>query len=506
MLRLIPLLSLILFSGNGVLQAAAAPPHLVVVLADDLGYGDLACTNPAAKVPTPTLDRLARAGTVFTDAHSGSAVCTPTRYGLLTGRYAWRSTLQRGVLTGPSPALIPPDRITVARFLQQRGYHTVCIGKWHLGLNWSTMNGEKPAETNLDYATPLRGGPRDLGFDAFFGIPASLDMPPYVYVQNDRVVAPATATLPGDKEYAYYRPGPAAPGFDPKMVLPELTARAVDAIDTHAQQHGDRPLFLYFALPAPHTPILPADEFQGRSGINPYADFLMQVDDTVAELMHALERHAMAGNTLFIFTSDNGPSPYANFKVLAKAGHDPKGGLRGAKADLFEGGHRVPFIAHWPERIPAGQRRKDTICLTDYFATVADLLHAPLPANAAEDSFSFLPALEGKRQGTRRTATVHHSANGCFAIRSGRWKLLLAAHSGGWSEPTEAQARTMDLPPLQLYDLLKDPRESQNVYEQHPRIVRRMTRMLEMLVAHGRSTPGPPQNNDRGVTLYNKSE
>lgn len=491
-------------AGQGMARPARAEtfPNIVYILADDMGYGDVGCLNPDGKIPTPNMDRLAREGAVFTDAHSGSAVCTPTRYGVLTGRYSWRSRLKSGVLYGYSRSLIEPDRMTVASYLKAHGYRTACVGKWHLGLGWATKDGAEAKEGNVDYSKPIANGPTALGFDYFFGVPASLDMTPYVYVENDRVVVPATETIERRDGPGFYRGGPIAPGFNHADVLPTLTDKAAGCIDRHAAEDSDAPLFLYFPLTAPHTPILPTPEFQGKSGLGGYGDFVCQVDHTVGRVMEALERNGMAENTLIIVTSDNGCSPMADFKQLAEHGHDPSHVFRGHKADIFEGGHRIPFIARWPGKVEAGSTCGATICLTDLLATAAGIVGAPLPADVGEDSVSFLPALTGTADGPVREAVVHHSINGSFAIRQGKWKLELCPGSGGWSAPRPKKAAQMDLPPVQLYDLTQDIAEQRNVQADHPELVERMKALLEQYVAKGRSTPGPSQKNEGPTSMW----
>jgi len=474
-------------------------PNLIYILADDMGYGDLSCLNPESKWRTPHLDRLAAGGMCFTDAHSSSAVCTPSRYSILTGRYNWRSTLKHGVTWGYSPHLIEDGRMTVASLLRQRGYHTAAIGKWHLGWDWAK---NRPEPDNVDYDKPIRSGPCSFGFDDFFGISASLDMPPYVYVENDRVTAMPDRQdpgcdlpgkrLPGDVGFRFWRPGPCAPDFRHEEVLPTLTRRAEEFIAT---QSAAQPFFLYFSLPAPHTPILPTAEFQGRSGANPYGDFCLMVDNVVGRVMAAVERAGLTDDTLIIFTSDNGCSPSADFPGLAKLGHHPSYLFRGHKADIYDGGHRIPLLIRWPARIPAGRACEDTVCLVDLLATMAEVAGVAVPDEAGEDSVSNLPLwLEQPGAAPVREATVHHSIDGSFAIRQGRWKLELCAGSGGWSWPRPG-AECEGLPPLQLYDLHADVGERRNVQEQNPEVVAHLTALLARYVRTGRSTPGAPQPN-----------
>lgn len=474
---------------------AADTPNIVCILCDDLGYGDVRCFNPNGKIPTPHMDRIAREGMMFTDAHSGSAVCTPTRYGILTGRYAWRSQLKQGVLGGFSPPLIEPGRPTVASFLKEAGYATACIGKWHLGMDWPHTGGGK-GESAIDYTRPIRGGPVALGFDRYFGISASLDMPPFVFIEDDHVTARPTV----EKEWV--RKGPAAPDFEAIDVLPTLTGRAVDYINRQSTPAKEgKPFFLYLPLASPHTPILPTKEWQGKSGLNAYSDFVMQTDATVGALLDALDRNGLTSGTLVVLTSDNGCSPEAKIPMLRAKGHDPSAGFRGAKADIFEGGHRIPFIARWPGRVKPGTRSDRTVCLTDLFATYAAILGRKLPDHAAVDSVSLLPMLLGDVSAPPREAVVHHSINGSFSIRQGKWKLILCPDSGGWSAPKPDSPAAAKLPAVQLHDLDADPAETHNVEAEHPEIAARLIALLEKYAADGRSTPGSPQPNTGKVTI-----
>jgi arylsulfatase A-like enzyme len=450
-----------------------APSNIVYILADDLGYGDVSCLNKDSKILTPNLDQLAKEGMVFTDSHSGSAVCTPTRYGILTGRYCWRSRLKMGVLNGYSEHLIEDGRLTVASMLKEKGYHTACIGKWHLGWNWQKKSGKD----DVDFTMPVQHGPSTNGFDYSFCIPASLDMAPYVYVENDRATAVPDRIVDAGEGKMYWRQGDIAPDFEHIEALPKLTEKAVAYIQERSREN--KPFFLYFPLPAPHTPILPTEEFQGKSGTNEYGDFVLQVDWTVGQMMKALKENGMEKDTLVIFTSDNGCSPKADFKELAKFDHDPSYIFRGMKADIFEGGHRIPFITRWPGPVKAGSECNDTICLTDLMATTAEITGYKLPDNAGEDSVSILPDLLGTATEPVREATVHHSINGSFSIRQSKWKLELCPGSGGWSPPKPDSKEAKQLPPIQLYDLSTDTGETTNVQDQHPDIVKRLTALLQ---------------------------
>ena len=449
------------------------------------------------------MDRVAREGMMFTDAHSSSSVCTPTRYGILTGRYNWRSRLKNGVLGGYSRPLIEPGRLTLPAMLKQHDYRTACIGKWHLGMNWPLYEGglanDYPDGWKVDYAQAITGGPVAAGFDDFFGISASLDMPPYVFVENERVsVAPTV-------EKKWIRQGPAAAEFEAIDVLPKLANKAVEFMGQRAADaKGGRPFFLYLALSAPHTPMVPTTEWQGKSRLSAYGDFVMETDWAVGEVLAALDRHGLAESTLVIMTSDNGCSPAAGIPEMEAKGHHPSHIFRGHKADIFEGGHRIPFFARWPERIKPGTTSDQLICLTDLFATCAEILDVNLPDDAAEDSVSMLPALEGRTERPLREAIVHHSINGSFSIRQGSWKLVLCGDSGGWSAPRPNTKEARDLPALQLYDLASDIGERKNVQVEHPEVVARLTALLEKYVAEGRSTPGAPQKNAGEVIIQRR--
>ncbi len=481
-------------------------PNLVYILADDMGYGDLSCLNPESKIQTEHLDRLAAGGLCCTDAHATSAVCTPSRYSILTGRYNWRSTLKAGVNWGYSPRLIEPGRTTVASFLKQRGYSTMCVGKWHLGWTWprraeaaADEQGDDIDTFDVDYTQPITDGPTTVGFDRFFGISASLDMPPYVYVEDDRVTAVPNRNIEATEGMQFWRGGPIAPDFAHGEVLPTLVEKAVGFIDEKAS--GDSPFFLYLPLPAPHTPILPTAPFQGRSGTNAYGDFCLQVDDVVGQVMAALERNGITDDTILVFTADNGCSPMADFDELAGFGHRPSHVFRGHKADIYEGGHRIPLIVSWPEEITAGAEHCETVWLVDLRATMADIHDTPLPDGAGEDSVSNLPIWRGGAiDGSLRQATVHHSVDGSFSIRAGRWKLEMCPGSGGWSFPRPGK-ESEGLPPIQLYDLEADIGERRNVQHDHADVVEQLTDLLTRYVLEGRSTPGTPQANS-GAELW----
>ena len=468
-------------SCRGEANPARGKPNIVYILCDDLGYGDVQCLNPQrGKIRTPNLDRLASQGMTFTDAHSGSSVCTPTRYGLLTGRYAWRTRLQSGVLDGYVAPLITADRLTVPALLKQQGYHTACIGKWHLGF---TIEGadKKGGGKGKGEGAPLgaitHDGPVTRGFDEFFGFHHAR-MIKSVF-ENDHV----------------------AEILEPVDMLPRLAQRATEHIAERAK--AGQPFFLYLPLNSPHTPIVPSKKWQGKSGLSDYADFVMETDWAVGEVLAALDKAGIANNTLVIATSDNGCSPAAGTAKLEAQGHFASAQFRGYKADIWDGGHRVAFLARWPDRVKAGAQCAQLICHTDLMATCVDILGAKLPDNAGEDSVSILPALLGNEIPISREAVVHHSINGKFAVRAGNWKLELCAGSGGWGKPGDADAKKQGLPDVQLYDLSSDTGETKNVQAEYFDVVARMTKILETQIANGRSTPGAKQANDVAIAVTN---
>ena len=475
-------------------EVSTRHPNIVYILADDLGIGDVRAFNPEGRIATPNLDRLAGEGMKFTDAHSGSAVCTPTRYGILTGRYAWRTRLKSGVLWGYSMPLIEEGRLTVASMLKQLGYKTGCIGKWHLGLEWGRIDPSvDPIDSstelwhNYDFAKSILSGPVHVGFDSWFGISASLDMHPHVYIRDDRVTSAVTRITDGSTGKKFWRRGPIGDDFRHIEVLDRLTEEAVAYVNA---QSKDQPFFMYVPLPAPHKPIIPTARFQNRSGLNEWGDFVMQVDWTIGKVMQTIEAKGLTQNTLFIVTSDNGATPGADFEELGSHGHSPSAQYRGHKADIYEGGHRVAFIARWPAAVKAGTVSDETICHTDLLATVADITGFELPASSGEDSVSLLPLMKQSSDGPVREATVHHSINGSFAVRRGVWKLCLCPGSGGWSDPRPEEAKEQDLPSVQLFNLSADPAEQHNVHADHPDVVQQLRQLLQRYIDEGRSTPG----------------
>ncbi|MDA9260351.1 arylsulfatase [Puniceicoccaceae bacterium] len=494
------LLSLLALSSMlcGTVQAAttAEKPNVIYILADDLGYGDVQALNPEqCRIATPHMDQLAAQGMVFTDAHSSSSVCTPTRYGVLTGRYNWRTRLQSSVLFGFDQPLIAPDRLTVPGFMKEQGYKTAIIGKWHLGLGLNSPAGKptkgmKGQVHSVDWSARITGGPVDVGFDYWYGIAASLDMPPYIYIENDHFIGECTTMK------AFHRHGPAHADFEAIDVLPTIGDRAAEYVQ---QQTADKPFFLYVPLTSPHAPIIPTEAWQDKSELGTYGDFVMNTDAVVGQIMAAVDAAGLADNTMIIVTSDNGCSKVADdakgskggIEFLKKLGHYPNAHFRGSKSDIWDGGHRVPFIVRWPVGVKAGTSSDEIICLTDLMATCADLTSATLPETAGEDSVSFAASLKGEPIVSTRKGVIHHSVSGQFAYREGKWKILMTKGSGGWTKEKMSSNA-----PAQLYDMEADPGEQNNLYHTHPEIVERLIAQLESDVKHGRSTAGLDQPND----------
>ncbi len=454
------------------LGAARAATNVVYVLADDLGIGDLRTYNPRSKIPTPHLDRFGDEAMAFSDAHSPSAVCTPTRYALLTGRYAWRSRLKSGVLWGNDRLLIEPGRSTVADMLGRRGYRTACIGKWHLGLG--AYDADDPAAKTV-FSRPLDAGPHTVGFEASLIAPAALDIPPYVLVEDGRT-PPLTRMTRGSRHRwegggGFWRPGPMAEEFDFERTLTTLTDRAIRELE--AGVADPRPFFLYFALTAPHTPWVPRRDFHGKSKAGWYGDFVVEIDHQFGRLMKALDESGEADDTLVVFASDNGA--YWRPEDIEEFDHDANLGRRGMKADVHEGGHLVPFVVRWPGHVEPGTKCGALVGLHDLYATLAEIVGHELREGEAEDSASFLPLLRGEAGG--RDELVHHSYDGTFALRAGEWKLIEGLGSGGFTYPYRL-APAPGGPDGQLYDLAKDPTETRNLYLRRPDVVDRLSRRL----------------------------
>ncbi len=498
----------------GAVFAQANPPNIVFIMADDMGVGDVAALNPEAKVETPNLDALVAGGMHFTDAHTASAVCTPTRYGLLTGRYSWRSGLKERVLSGYDPCLISKDRKTVASMLKGNGYNTAMIGKWHLGITWTKKDGsvftaiksdEAGMEEQIDFSAPIQLGPRQLGFDYFFGTAASWDMAPYAFIENDRLqyseLVPYTGTpliadppelakakksgasrdelkkIANNYPKAAWRSGVHEKGLKASDALPEITKHASGYI---ADYQGEKPFFLYVPFTAPHTPVVPNEQFLGKSRAGTYGDFVQEVDWAVGEVVQVLKASGQFKNTLLIFTTDNGYSPKA-FPDAQKEqfGHNPSFIYNGRKGRLLEGGHRVPFIATWPGTVKAGSRSDVLVCLNDFFATCAEITGTEIPDNTAEDSVSFLSALKGSPEPVRDTL-VSRDFGGYLAIRKGDWKLCFSKNPNAYK----------------LYNLADDIGEQKNLFKMNPEKVEMLKATITKIVHEGRSTPGAKQKND----------
>ncbi len=499
-------------------MSAADKPNVVIILADDLGYGDVSCYNPErGKIPTPNIDALAKGGMRFTDAHSSSGVCSPTRYTLLTGRYHWRTRLQAGIVGVWGAPLIAPDRLTIAGLAKQHGYHTACVGKWHLGWDWPITPDDKRHFQGLGgqaggggkvktqataeqiavwknvFSNPIPGGPTTRGFDEYFGTDVP-NWPPYCFIENDRTVGIPSSLLTAQdfvKNQASLQ-GPALPEWKLDAILPALADRACDVISKQAKAKS--PFLLYLPLTAPHTPLAVAKEWQGKSSLkHPYGDFVMHTDAVVGRVLDAIRAAGIRDNTLVVFTSDNGCAPYIGAKELESRGHFPSGPLRGYKADAWEGGHRIPFIVRFPGMVKPGSTCSQTVCSVDLLATIAEVLGAKLPATTGEDSVSLMPLLRGEDRPLHE-AVVHHSSAGVFAVRSGQWKLILGPGSGA-TDGTKPH----------LYDLSADLGETTDLATKHPEEVKRLTELMEKYVADGRSTPGEKRMNDVTVPIFKKA-
>lgn len=502
-------------------------PNIVCFFADDMGYGDASCLNPNGKIHTPNIDRLAREGMTFTDAHSTSAVCSPSRYGLLTGRYNWRSSLQFGIVPLYGDPLIAKDRLTVPGLLKRHGYRTACIGKWHLGMGWNfeaqegdfhlpyygldddaEATAEQRKRWQKAFSQPATGGPTTRGFDYYYGVDIP-NWPPYCFIENDRTVGIPSEFLParltGNNLAAFS--GPAMPYWNFEQLLPTWAKKAEQYIAARATD--DEPFFLYLPMTSPHTPLSVNKAFIGKSGLdNLYADLVIETDDVFGRILDALEQHGVADNTLVLFASDNGCAPYIGVtedgrggeKALEPQGHYPSGPYRGYKSDAWDGGHRIPCIARWPAVIQPSTECSELVSLSDLMATCAEIVDESLPTNAGEDSVSMMPLFQGENKPIR-DHLVHHSITGKFAIRDDQWKLVLCPGSGGWTH-VDAEAASEGLPLVQLYDMQNDPGEKKNLQAEHPERVKSMIELLKKIVADGRSTPGEKQQNDTEVDIW----
>ncbi len=513
-------------------------PNVLVILADDLGQGDVSCFNPNAGWQTPHMDRLAAQGMRFFDSHATSALCTPSRYGLLTGRYNWRSRLKRLVLPGDAESLIEKDRLTLAQFLSDRGYSTAVVGKWHLGLDWQLRedgddlayyglsaeehpipetrfgrNGNFAPDqqwevegADIDYSQPITFGPNQLGFDYSFITAASHDQPPFVYIENGQALDIPTK-FDGDhwsldratsSHWKQIQKGPMTDDFDLHTLIPDFQAKALETLQ--GLLHGDAPWFLYVPSHLVHGPIIPNGPWRGRSGCGPYGDFVLQFDDYVGQLVDAIDQADQTANTIVIVTSDNGVSPVAGLDKLAAHGHDPSNGWRGVKADIWEGGHREPFIVRWPQVVQPNTTSDHLISHSDIFATLSEVLGEPLPDTAGEDSISQLSAWQGAPEPARYDV-VASSGGGGLALRQGDWKLDFVTDSDGFGALTEQvpDSEPIRYKPAQLYNLADDPGEQDNLISKYPSKVTELTELMSEYIRRGRSTPGQNQPNDPGT-------
>lgn len=491
------------FSIGEVHPASAADlPSIVILYADDMGPGDLAAANPESKIPTPNLDRLCREGTRFSDAHSSSGICSPSRYALLHGRYHWRKF--HSIVQSFGQPVLDDERETIAEVLRAKGYATACIGKWHLGWDWDAIRrpgvaarpeGKAPHDPDdFDWSLPIPGGPLAHGFDHYFGDDVP-NFPPYAWIDDDRIVERpsvdlTTTGMPAEGAWEA-RPGPSVDGWDFHAVMPRLTEEAVDWI---AQQHPARPFFLYMPFTSPHAPIVPAQEFVGRSQAGGYGDFVVQTDATVGRVLEALDARGLADNTILIFSADNGPETYAYERVRG-FGHRSMGPLRGLKRDLWEGGHRVPFVVRWPGHVPAGRVEAGLISQIDLFATLAAIVGAAVPPGSAEDSLDQRPLLEGRAPSARETL-IHNTHRRLYAIRHGDW-VLIDAPSGGHSRVpewfVEAETYSPLVAPGELYDLKSDPGQRNNLFEQEPRQVAELTKRLAAILQEAGAESRPEE-------------
>ena len=471
--------------------AAAATPNVVILYADDMGWGDLGVQNPDSKIPTPHLDALARQGTRFTDAHSSSGVCTPSRYALLEGRYHWRKFHK--IVNSFEPPVLDPEKTTLPELLKAKGYRTACVGKWHLGWDWAAIKrpGATPGPQGFvpdafDWSRQVPGGPLAHGFDHYYGDDVP-NFPPYAWFEDDRVVTPPTVPLttpPKTAEGSWEaRPGPSVKDWDFYAVTPKLTAHAVEWI---GRQRKGEPFFLYLPFTSPHAPIIPTQEFVGKSRANGYGDYVVQTDDAVGRVLAALDRHGFADDTLVIFTSDNGPERYA-YERVRQFGHRSMGPLRGLKRDIYEGGHRVPFVVRWPGVVPAGRVNDGLLSQIDVYATVAAAVGSPIPVGSAEDSFDQLPLFRGTGASARDTL-VHNTNAGGYALRHGDW-VLIAAKTGTVSAVPAWFDELGGYPPHdqpgELYNLRDDLGQKRNRYKDHPDKVADLTDRLRRVRERG---------------------
>ncbi|WP_139955796.1 sulfatase-like hydrolase/transferase [Flavicella sediminum] len=495
-------LSCILFVFCSLLgNSQTRKPNIIIIYTDDQGYGDVSALNPDAKFKTPNMDRLANEGMVFTDGHSSDAVCTPSRYSLLTGRYSWRTSLKKGVIGADGPCLIEKGRTTIASLLKTKGYATAMIGKWHLQMEFEGEKGK-----GRDWSKPFTDGPIEKGFDYFFGIPASMNFGVLTYLENDKVLDPPVLftkkkmdvtprtyrmTPPYKKEIAKGHVE-VAPSFNDELVLETFANKAVAYIqESVTEEKKDQPFFLYLPLTSPHLPHCTHPDFQGKSNCGNYGDFMQETDFRIGQVLNALKENGLEENTLVIFSSDNGAE--SNYKYQKDTyQHYSCMNFKGGKRDIYEGGHRVPFLMRWPKVIKAGSKVNDPVCQSDYLATIAAIVGTELADTEGEDSYSLYAMMKGEDAAMNR-AVIHHSFTGHFAIREGKWKLNMLRGSGGSLKPVVLTPKAGEAL-YELYDIEKDPGETENLYFKYPKIVQDLTQKITEIVKNGRSTEGEPQS------------
>ncbi|CAN5532594.1 sulfatase-like hydrolase/transferase [soil metagenome] len=492
---------------------AAEKPNIVFIFADDMGYGDVSHLNPEARTVTPHIDNLARNGLTFSNAHASASVCTPSRYGFLTGRYAWRSESGGGVVDGFAKPVMEQGRETIASLLKNAGYTTACIGKWHLGINWQTKDGSSQAVfdpktgfSNVDYTKKISKGPNDYGFDYSFIHPASLDMPPYMFLRNHQAIDPDVVLTSDiypdsleDTEYSWdkkhtsepdvywgkgvwWRRGEISRTFKVENCLTDILADGISFIENYASEKPSQPFFLYLPLTGPHTPWIPTENFKGKSSIGTYGDFIMDIDHVVGQITATLQKLGIEENTIVIFSSDNGA--YWPQEEIDLNNHDSNWGTRGQKGDVWDGGHRIPLIISWPSHLKEKLVYHHLVSLTDFFATFADLTNQKPQKNSGEDSFSFLHVLNGNTSKITRTSMIHQSSGGLYSIRMDGWKFIDGLGSGGFTAPSKIDPE-LGGPTGQLYKINSDSLESENLFLQNPEIVKKLQKDLNKQIEEG---------------------
>lgn len=485
-------------------------PNIVFILADDLGYGDVACYNPESKIPTPNLDKLAAEGMRFTDAHSPSTVCTPTRYSILTGRMQFRTGM-KGVFSGVGgPCLIEKERLTLPQMLRNKGYASACTGKWHIGMSFFDKDGNRiknqgiEGVKRIDYSRPIPDSPIHRGFDKFYGTvccPGTDWL--YAYIDGEIIPVPPTKLLDRNDlpKHPYAndcRQGMVADNFNHEEIDLVFLDKSTKFLEHHVKTSPDKPFFLYHSMAAVHLPSFAAERFKGKTKSGPHGDFIFEMDHVIGELLKTLERLGIADNTLVIFASDNGPEVPTVLDMRKQFRHDGARPWRGVKRDQWEGGHRTPFIVRWPGMVKAGTTSDQLMSLTDVMATCAEIIGTKLPNDAAEDSYSMLPVLLGT-QGNKpvRKYMLEQTISLEMSIRDGKWKYLDHKGSGGndysregeWGMKPYALKDTDPEAPGQLYNLETDPGETTNLYNKHPEIVKELKKQLEIFKISGRSAP-----------------